>query len=84
MVELLKILLGDDLMHYTEIAISKPFEGAPKINLPDIFGASPNKPLILRIAVTGERPIKYSADNLPSGLVLENGIITGCVAEEGI
>ena len=34
-------------MRYTEIAISKPFEGAPKINLPDIFGASPNKPLIL-------------------------------------
>ena len=71
-------------MRYTEIAISKPFEGAPKINLPDIFGASPNKPFILKIAVTGERPIKYSADNLPDGLVLENGIITGSVAEEGI
>ena len=29
-------------MHYTEIAIAKPFEGSPKINIADIFGASPN------------------------------------------
>ena len=71
-------------MHYTKIAISKPFEGAPRINLPDIFGASPKKPIILRIPVTGERPIKYSAENLPEGLTLENGIITGSVSEEGV
>lgn len=71
-------------MHYTEIAISKPFEGSPKINLPDIFGASPKKPIILRVAVTGKRPIKYSAENLPEGLTLDNGIITGQVEEEGV
>ena len=70
-------------MHYTEIAISKPFEGVPKINLPDIFGASPNKPVILKIATTGERPVFFSAKGLPEGLTLENGIITGSAKEAG-
>lgn len=70
-------------MHYTEIAIAKPFEGKPQINMPDLFGASANKPVILRIPVTGERPIKYSVKNLPDGLSLNDNIITGKVKEEG-
>lgn len=70
-------------MRYTKIAIAKPFEGAPEINIADIFGASPKKPVILRIPVTGERPITYKAENLPEGLTLENGIITGKVEKEG-
>ena len=70
-------------MRYTEIAISRPFEGAPRINIADVFGASPDKPIILRIPVTGERPIKYGVKNLPKGLVLENGIITGKVEKSG-
>ena len=71
-------------MRYTKIAVAKPFEGVPKINLADVFGASPKKPLLLRIPVTGERPITYGAENLPEGLKLENGIISGQVDEEGI
>ncbi|MBE7047014.1 MAG: hypothetical protein E7396_06315 [Ruminococcaceae bacterium] len=70
-------------MHYTEIAIAKPFEGKPQINMPDLFGASPNKPVILRIPVTGQRPITYSVKNLPDGLTLNNNIITGKVKEKG-
>lgn len=71
-------------MRYTEIATAKPFEGAPKINLADIFGASPKKPLLLKIPVTGERPVVYEAKNLPQGLTLDNGIITGTVDSEGV
>ncbi len=70
-------------MRYTEIAIAKPFEGAPKINVPDCFGASPKKPLLLKIAASGQRPLTYNAENLPAGLTVSNGIITGVVAEEG-
>lgn len=70
-------------MRYTQIATAKPFEGAPRINLPDLFGASPKKPVILRVPVTGERPIKYVAVGLPTGLVLENGIVTGKAECEG-
>ena len=70
-------------MRHTEIAITKPFEGVPKINIADVFGASPQKPILLKIPVTGERPITYGAINLPKGLTVENGIITGCINDEG-
>lgn len=70
-------------MRYTKIATANPFSGAPKINIAAVFGASPNKPFILRIPVTGERPITYSAKDLPAGLTLENNIITGAVLNEG-
>ena len=70
-------------MRHTKIAAFKPFEGSPRINLCDVFGASPGKPIILRIPVTGKRPITYGAENLPDGLVLENGIITGKINLEG-
>ena len=61
-------------MSYTKIATARPFEGAPRINLADVFGASPKKPIILRVPVTGERPISYSAIGLPEGLTLEGGM----------
>lgn len=70
-------------MRRTEIAVAKPFEGSPKINLADVYGASPKKPIILKIPVTGQRPIVYGAKNLPEGLSVDNGIITGSIENEG-
>ena len=70
-------------MTNTKIAIAKPFEGAPKINMAAVYGASPKKPLLLRIPVTGERPITYGVSNLPEGLEMKDGIITGQIAQEG-
>lgn len=69
-------------MRLTKIASIKPFEGAPQINCSAIFGASPKKPIIFRIPVSGERPVTYSA-TLPEGLQLDGNIITGSIAEEG-
>lgn len=71
-------------MRHTEIAIAEPFKGAPRINLCGCYGASPNKPILLKIPVTGQRPIIYNAKNLPEGISLKNGILSGTVAEEGI
>lgn len=70
-------------MRYTEIAKATPFEGAPIINNPLVFGASPCKPLLLRICASGKRPMTYRAENLPKGLTIENSIITGSVDAEG-
>ena len=70
-------------MRITKIAEARPFEGKPSINLASVFGASPKKPIILRIPVTGERPITYGAKGLPDGLTLEDGIIRGAIAEAG-
>ena len=70
-------------MRTIRIATAMPFTGAPKINLASVFGASPNKPFLLRIPVTGERPISYSALDLPEGLVLNDNIISGSVVSAG-
>ena len=70
-------------MSYTKIAKSTPFEGAPKINLASIVGASAGKPILIRIPVTGQRPIAYGAENLPEGLTLHDNILSGAIAEEG-
>ena len=67
----------------TKIAKSTPFEGAPKINVPSIIGASSKKPILFRIAVTGKRPITYSAKNLPNGVTLNGNILEGAVENDG-
>lgn len=67
----------------TKIALAKPFEGAPKINMPTILGASKKKPILFRVAVTGARPIEYFALNLPKGMSLNGNILSGTVDEDG-
>ncbi len=55
----------------------------PRVNGPKVYGARPGRPFIYRIPCTGERPIEFSAKNLPEGLKLSRarGIITGAVPE---
>jgi len=56
----------------------------PKINGPVVFGARPGRPFIYRIPCTGERPIKFTAENLPAGLSLDatSGIVSGRVPKQ--
>jgi len=57
----------------------------PRINGAKVFGVRPGSPFLFYIPTTGERPIKYSATNLPKGLQLDTktGIITGSISEKG-
>ena len=57
----------------------------PRINSARIFGATPGNPFLYTIAATGERPVHFSATNLPAGLSLDpnTGIITGTVNRSG-
>jgi len=52
---------------------------APRINGPAVYGVRPGRPFLHRIPCTGERPIRFSARNLPGSLKLDRdtGIITG-------
>ena len=70
-------------MFTDKIAPAVPFAGAPKINLASAFGASPGKPLLLRIPTTGQRPIRWEAEGLPAGLELQDNVIRGTVSEAG-
>ncbi|MEN6534000.1 MAG: putative Ig domain-containing protein [Bryobacteraceae bacterium] len=57
---------------------------APSINGPGMYGVRPGHPFLYRIPCTGERPIRFSAKNLPGSLTLDGatGIITGRAPEK--
>lgn len=57
----------------------------PRINGARVFGVRPGSPVLYTIAATGERPMEFSALNLPEGVVLdpEKGFLTGSVKEKG-
>ena len=63
-----------------EAVILTPKPGpAPRINGPRVYGCRPGHPFLFRIPTTGERPIAFSVEGLPSTLHLDsaNGILTG-------
>lgn len=66
-----------------EIAHAHPFEGAPILTVPSVFGASPEKPFLWRISVLGKRPIVLTADGLPDGLSLSDNTIRGTAIQPG-
>ncbi|MEO8405855.1 MAG: putative Ig domain-containing protein [Chitinophagaceae bacterium] len=58
---------------------------APRINGPRVFGVRPDHPVLFTIPATGDRPITFSADNLPKGLKLDakTGRLSGSLSKEG-
>jgi hypothetical protein len=58
---------------------------SPRINGALVYGERPGKPFLYRMAVTGKRPIAYSANGLPDGLKIDEqtGIISGAVESAG-
>ena len=67
-----------------EILTPKP-PPTPRINGPSIFGVRPGSPFVYRIPATGQRPMEFSAANLPDGLNVNaaTGNITGKLSSEG-
>lgn len=57
----------------------------PKINGAKVFGVRPGSPFLFTIAATGDRPMKFSAKNLPRGLQLDpvTGRISGTLKSKG-
>jgi alpha-galactosidase len=58
---------------------------SPRINGAKVFGVRPGSPFLFTIAATGDRPMTFSAEGLPSGLTLdsETGQITGKLEKAG-
>lgn len=65
-----------------KIAKAEPFTGAPKIQMPSLYGIPTGKKILYRVPVTGERPIDIQVTGIPDDLRFENGILTGSVAED--
>jgi alpha-galactosidase len=57
----------------------------PRINGARIFGVRPGSPVLYSIAASGERPMEFSAENLPRGLSLDpqSGQLTGRIDNKG-
>jgi alpha-galactosidase len=58
---------------------------SPRINGPFVFGCRPGHPFLYRIPCQGERPISFSSEGLPEGLMLNplTGIISGTTPLKG-
>jgi alpha-galactosidase len=67
------------------VILTPPPAPAPRINGPRVFGVRPGSPFLYRIPATGERPLAFSAENLPAGLTLDpvTGFIAGTLADRG-
>lgn len=69
-------------MSYTRIAKAEPFEGKPRLQMPAFYGASPNKPILYRIPVLGQRPVTVHVENLPEGMqLIDRNVLTGTLPE---
>ncbi|MBV8316532.1 MAG: putative Ig domain-containing protein, partial [Planctomycetaceae bacterium] len=57
----------------------------PRINGPSVFGVRPGSPFLYTIPVSGDRPMQFAAEGLPTGLNLEGatGRISGVLEKEG-
>jgi len=66
------------------ILTPKPAD-APRINKPSIVGGKPHATLLFKIPATGKKPLKYYAEDLPSGLFIntDTGLIKGEIKERG-
>jgi alpha-galactosidase len=76
------LLAQDSLSQYILTPKAGP---APRINGPKVFGVRPGHPVLFTIPVTGDRPLIFSADNLPKGLKLDTktGRISGSITKAG-
>ncbi|USN97933.1 MAG: NPCBM/NEW2 domain-containing protein [Phycisphaeraceae bacterium] len=68
---------------FPDIAMAAP--APPSINQPRITGATPGKPFLFRLPVSGARPIAFAASSLPPGLMLDGdtGVISGSIDHNG-
>ena len=65
--------------------LTPPAPATPRINGAKIFGVRPGSPFLFTIPATGDRPMTFSADNLPRGLKLDaaTGRMTGKLKKKG-
>ncbi|MCX6872377.1 MAG: NPCBM/NEW2 domain-containing protein [Verrucomicrobia bacterium] len=65
--------------------LTPPVPATPRINGARVVGVRPGNPCLYTITASGERPMRFAANNLPQGLKLDpqTGRLTGTVAKDG-
>lgn len=71
-----KVLVENKQLKY---ALTPSAPAAPRFNGAPVFGVSPGAPVIYRFPVSGERPMKFTCNDLPEGLHLteSDGVLSG-------
>jgi alpha-galactosidase len=74
-----------DAPDYSSHIRTPPAPPTPRINGPDVFGVRPGSPFLYTIPATGDRPMTFSVEDLPTGLSVDaaNGQITGRLKKKG-
>jgi hypothetical protein len=67
------------------IILTPPTGPLPRINGARVLGVRPGSPVSFEVPATGDRPMRFSAADLPTGLALDSatGRITGACAQPG-
>jgi alpha-galactosidase len=67
------------------IILTPKTPATPRINGARVFGVRPGHPFMFTVPATGDRPMQFSAEGLPSGLKLDpaTGFITGVTNTRG-
>lgn len=67
------------------VILTPPPPREPRVNGPGVIGVRPGSPFLYLLPVSGDRPMRYSAKNLPPGLHLDvqTGIVTGRIGVRG-
>ena len=57
----------------------------PRFNTTPLYGVRPGSPIHFRFGISGEKPMKFSSDDLPKGLALnpDNGALSGSLPRPG-
>ena len=65
--------------------LTPPAPLSPRYNGPLVYGVRPGSPIIFRLPFSGERPMRFSVENLPEGATIDaaKGILGGKVLEKG-
>lgn len=75
------------LLPPSEVAeiLTPPAPKTPRINGPKLFGVRPGSPILFNVPVTGDRPMRYEATNLPEGATFDatTGRFGGAVKKAG-
>ncbi len=76
---------GDAATTPTPQILTPAAPATPRVNGPGVFGVRPAAPLLYTIPATGQRPMSFAVDGLPTGLVLDavSGRITGGLSRRG-
>lgn len=77
-----KVLIENKQLKYI---LTPPTPATPRFNGAPVFGVRPGSPVIYRFPVSGERPMKFTCDNLPEGLQLteSDGVLSGRIDKAG-